>query len=295
MCNETIIIKVQGGLGNQLFQYALYEWLKVEGKNVYLDINSYLLRNRGLADCFHNGYELEKVFRINAEYASRKLILKVYGPYWNYFYKIIEKVKGKKGSVVMDIGFDYSNTDSLLRLKEAYLDGYWNSFIIADKIRDDLLNKLLFDTDSFSPNNRELLSFVRDNYSVSIHVRHGDYLKLSNVYPILEMDYYNKAIQFFKSKNENAKFIVFSDDIPWCKKNFIGSEFFLVDWNTGSDSFIDMCLMSECHHNIIANSTFSFWAAWLNQNYGKIVIRPQKYYNNSMNTEELFPKEWIVL
>lgn len=127
--------------------------------------------------------------------------------------------------------------------------------------------------------------------SCSIHVRRGDYLKLSEHHPPLTMDYYYKAMEVIKAD----KFLIFSDDIPWCKENFIGDQFVFVEDEPDYNSLI---LMSLCYDNIIANSSFSWWGAWLNRFEPKTVIAPNKWFGpakGNINTTDIIPKEWIKI
>lgn len=122
----------------------------------------------------------------------------------------------------------------------------------------------------------------------SIHVRRGDYLRLPHHHPTCNMDYYNEAIKQFP---EGTFFLVFSDDIDWCKTVFNGNNFIFIE---GNEDYIDLWLMSLCKNNIIANSTFSWWGAWLNQNLNKKVIAPHGWFGPAINhnTEDLIPKTW---
>lgn len=149
----------------------------------------------------------------------------------------------------------------------------------------------------FSPSN-EIISYIKSKYSfifeepyVSIHVRRGDYLKFSEYHYNLDANYYLNAIDYFSG----YKFLVLSDDIDWCKQNFKGNQFTFVE---NEADYIDLYLISSCAHNIIANSTFSWWGAWLNQNPNKIVVHPDKWFgplNSDKIIKDLFPSEWVCL
>ena len=130
--------------------------------------------------------------------------------------------------------------------------------------------------------------------SVSVHVRRGDYLLPKNaVYIRLSKEYYDKVMSYFTQRFDNVHFYVFSDGIDWCRENFKADRITFIDWNTGDDSYKDMQLMSLCKHNIIANSSFSSWAAWLNANPDKIVIRPKEYKTDGQ--DYYWPDEWIAM
>lgn len=126
----------------------------------------------------------------------------------------------------------------------------------------------------------------------SIHVRRGDYIG-NFFHEVCHLEYYKEAIAEIETRTDIDVFVVFSDDIAWCKENFVGEKFLFVENNS---DIVDLFLMSKCSHNIICNSTFSWWAAWLNDNQKKIVIAPEKWFGDvSRGTEDLLPDEWIKL
>lgn len=148
-----------------------------------------------------------------------------------------------------------------------------------------------------SGENKIISDEIRKTNSVSLHIRRGDYItsKITNKFHgTCCLGYYKKAMKLINKKVKNPKYFVFSDDIYWVKKNLEIKNAFYVDDNVGDKSYIDMQLMSMCKHNIIANSSFSWWAAWLNNNPNKIVIAPKKWFNDpGMDTTDLISEEWI--
>lgn len=126
----------------------------------------------------------------------------------------------------------------------------------------------------------------------SIHVRRGDYI--GNVFhEVCHLEYYLEAISEIKSRTAIDKFVVFSDDIAWCREKFVGDEFVFIEGNSNIE---DLCLMSQCSHNIIPNSSFSWWASWLNNNPNKIVIAPDTWFGDkSRGIEDLIPENWIKI
>ena len=151
----------------------------------------------------------------------------------------------------------------------------------------------LFDIDEKSKKEiYEKYSEILNGETCSIHVRRGDYLGLNGHHPVCDLEYYNKSINLF---DKNTKFLVFSDDIKWCQENFKGENFIFI---SGNRDFIDIWLMSLCQNNIIANSTFSWWGAWLNQNINKKVIAPSKWFGPlkiNHNTQDLIPEAWEII
>lgn len=154
----------------------------------------------------------------------------------------------------------------------------------------------------FSPSTEDLeyisskYSFILDKKTISIHIRRGDYLNLPNHHPLPSLEYYSKSIDLILSQKKIDKYVVFSDDIEWCKNVFgDNSDIFYIQ---NEPDYIDLYLMSLCTHNIIANSTFSWWGAWLNTNPKKIVISPKTWFGKArmnLNTSDLLPDTWIKL
>lgn len=142
----------------------------------------------------------------------------------------------------------------------------------------------------FTPKEAEDPSFFRD--TCCIHVRRGDYLKFKNYHPVQTMDYYNKAIE----KIPCNKFLIFSDDVKWCKKNFIGKKFIVSE---PASSLIDFKMMIACNHFIIGNSSFSWWAAWLSEHDDKVIVAPNNWFGSKLiktnPTHDLIPPEWIIV
>jgi hypothetical protein len=165
---------------------------------------------------------------------------------------------------------------------------------IQDKIRTDFqFNKI---TDEVNLNH---IQKIQDCNSVSLHIRRGDYISIqknASKFIALDIQYYENAIKKISSLISNPIFFVFSDDVDWVKQN-LKSEFethYISNNNTKTTSYIDMQLMSMCQHNIIANSTFSWWAAWLNSNTNKIVISPSKWFQHfDVNMDDILPDTWL--
>lgn len=126
--------------------------------------------------------------------------------------------------------------------------------------------------------------------SLSIHIRRGDYLKTQHYHPCPDITYYNKAINTVKTKTEIKNILVFSDDIDWCKNNFKGSEYIFIE---NQPDYLDLSLMSYCDHNIITNSSFSWWGSWLNSNLNKMIIAPDNWFGSGYshyNTNDIYTK-----
>ena len=282
-----IIIRLYGGLGNQMFQYAfgraVAEKLKTTLK---LDLNWFNEENRLSA----RNYELS-CFNVQENFASDEEIEfckmqkrnSMFGP----MRKLLGKPKYYVGNYVEKELFVYEK-EVFNQCINTYFDGHWQCYKYLEKIREILLQE-------FSP--KKNLKGINNANSVSIHVRRGDYIhnsEVNKVHGLCSPDYYNRAINTIASKVINPHFFLFSDDIDWVKKNFqINYPATAIDCNDINSGYIDMMLMKDCKHNILANSSFSWWGAWLNKNPEKIVIAPDKWFNDDRNTNDLILEDWI--
>lgn len=290
------IVKIWGGLGNQMFQYALYLKLCEIYSDVKLDITAF--RTYAL----HNGFELERVFEIEKNYANKEEINLVSRFIPNYqLSRIVRKILKNKKTEIFEKSNYYvreilENRDKI----DFYLEGYWQNYNYFNDIRNLVLRIFTF-KNIIDDKNIEILKKIESENSVSLHIRGGDYLtnkKSNNAYGgICTKEYYQRAINYIRENIADANFYVFSNDFEWVKENLeMDGLFTLINWNFGEKSYIDMCLMSKCKYNIIANSSFSWWGAWLNQNTNKIVISPKYWKNTDLKyTEGLIPENWIKL
>ena len=285
-----LVIACTSGLGNQMFQYAYYLNQKtfLQDKCIKFDI-TWFNKNKG-----HNGYELEKIFDVKIDYAELEDIRESGKPI-NRIDKIKNKILFKRKpwySPAPNYAITY--IPELCDHEEGYFLGFWQSEKyfknVAEKIRKDFNFKVPLDA-----RNLILKTDIEKNNSISMHIRRGDYLEPQNkLFQVCTIDYYKNAINFIEQHVINPKYYIFSNDIPWCKENLKLQNAVYVDWNTGADSYKDMQLMSYCKHNIIANSSFSWWGAWLNNNPDKIVCVPEKWFDlPDCETKDVCPDEWI--
>lgn len=289
-----VIIRLMGGLGNQMFQYALARKLIHIGKQVKLDLSYYdSIPNK---DTFRK-FELDR-FNCCIEKASGKEIKR----YNNILRKGIDMLgrftKWLEPRCIIET--EYYFKPEILEVDNKCLVGYWQSENYFKDIREVLLNEFQFNTDNIGKKNIALENKIKNsNNTVSIHVRAGDYLNqynASNLGNICTDEYYNKACQYCVNQLGEVQFVLFTNDAEWVRKNIKLDRYnvTIVDWNTEDTGWIDMYLMSLCKHNIIANSSFSWWAAWLNQNENKMVIGPS-YWTQGRESDDIVPKEWIRL
>jgi hypothetical protein len=291
-----IISHLIGGLGNQMFQYAASRALSLE-RNVplYLDIQDF----EGYA--LHNGYELNRVFNINSQLASVDELKEVLE--WRAYSFIrkklyrpqLSKFRGKR--MFVDTQFrSWREVNDVPN--DCYLMGNWQTERYFSKfqkiIRDDFLFRLLP-----TGRNAALAEQICSEVGVSLHVRRGDYVANPSslaFHGLCSLDYYRRAIDYISPRVANPVFYVFSDDIPWVRENlFIDYPCHYVDHNKGDESYNDMRLMSLCKHNIIANSSFSWWGAWLNSQADKIVVAPESWALSDFDTSDIVPDTWIKM
>lgn len=288
------IVNISGGLGNQMFQYAFLLALRdATGDEVLMDVSKYKTYN------LHNGFELEKVFNITARCATKEELKKVTRYTTNYkLSRIYRKfLPDKKTEIIEKMPFTYNPNIFKESLDDLFYEGIWQNYKYFDKVRSIILQEFTY-KNSMSDKNIFASKKFADRTTVSIHVRRGDYLKHKNYIGLCGLGYYTKAIAYLKSKYEkDIQFAIFSNDINWCIDNIIPQikdyDYTLVDWNLGADSYNDMRLMSYCKINIIANSSFSWWAAYLNPNPEKIIIAPEKWTNMPVNFSRQMP-DWIL-
>ena len=257
-------VLVKGGLGNQMFQYAFYLSMKSKGASCVLDTSLFDVVT------MHQGFELERVFGITDPTASRSWIHR-------NTVRILYKYK-PKSLVFADKPFVYCQ--DALESKRKYYTGCWIHPLYFMSIEEEVRGAFSFV--GISEKNKEFADELSNIESVSLHIRRGDYLN-SPIYDVCKEDYHKNAIARILEGVDNPQFIVFSDDVQWCNDYMrrFNVNYRMVDWNNGKDSYQDMYLMSKCKHNIIANSTFSWWGAWLNANPDKIVVSPSKWTTES--------------
>jgi hypothetical protein len=272
------IIYIQSRLGNQLFQYAFYLYLKKRGhKHVYLDTTAPFIKKYG-------GFEVAKIFPAVAGNSS----IIPYG-IARPFYLLGDVLKK-----VFKINLQTEEENPAGR--KIWWKGYWQEYQYPEYVRDELMRDLQFRPVTDEKNTETIVAITRSN-SVSLHVRRGDYL-LAHIRPtfgdICTLEYYREAIEYIGQKVETPQFFIFSDDPSWVKENLVIANAVYVDWNTGQNNFRDMQLMSLCKHHILANSSFSWWGAWLNQYKEKIVVCPDKWFHNYPEDfpDKLLPHSW---
>ena len=294
-----VIVRLRGGLGNQLFQFAAaYSLARHNNTELKSDLYTYTKHPLRKYELHHFNIQLPEASRQEVhQFTGDNFVARYFNKKSNYFY--CPKVFAQP---------HYHFYEDFFSLPvPIYLSGYWQSekyFAgIADQVRRMVTASVKLDA-----RNEDLISTIRSCDSVSVHIRRSDYNQGSFFQP-MPMDYYRKALKFIGEKIGSPRYFIFSDDIEWSRKQLSDlKDATFVDHNKGGDSFKDLLVMSACRNQIIANSTFSWWAAWLNDFRDKAVIAPQTWFHNPWvskkepvypvrlyNTKDLVPTSWIRL
>jgi len=286
-----------GGLGNQLFQYTTGRALALKHQTeLKLDLSFLNSDPKNV----YTKRELElHVFDISSTIVTSNELEAFYKR--TFFQKIATKFFSSfpsKYFIGNQKGFEYNEAFELYP-DNTYLNGYWQSEKYFSSIREILLKELVIKKE-MSEQCKLVKDFILNSNSVSLHIRRGDYLSDKNANEFhgnLPLDYYYKVLAHLNGLFKDLKVFIFSDDMDWVKDNLkLTNECVYVDFNTGENSVFDMYLMSQCKHNIIANSSFSWWGAWLNQNPQKTVIAPEKWFaDKNLNIKDLIPNSWLKM
>jgi len=275
-----IISKISGGLGNQMFQYAIAKSIAIKNNDKFsLDISFYPKQTL-------RKYELS-LFKIEENLQNAE--------------NIFEKIKRKLGFISKEYFIEKEiatfDKDVFRYGNNIILDGYWQNENYFKDIRVEILKDFI-PKNSISDESKGYLSLIASLMSVSLHIRRGDYVQDSTTnvnHGICGIEYYKEAIQYFENKFTNITFFIFSDDIAWCKENFefIDNKVFI---DNTKNAIEDLELMKNCKHNIIANSTFSWWGAWLNSHKDKIVIAPKQWFaKKEWQDENIACDNWVKI
>lgn len=289
------IVRFMAGLGNQMFQYGLLKALSMRGREVVGDLNSY-------KKCPQVPFCLNTVFKnVSFEVADiDEAVIEQILAMWKV---IIRNEKELNAYLATDYSERFFLIENGGRYDEHIFDtrdcifiGYWQTEKYFVQIRQTLLHDF-----QFQEGETKLVMWkerlLNSNCYVSVHVRRGDYLKTPQVFGgICTDEYYAAALRLMEEHIENPIFVFFSDDIVWVKEHYKydNAIYIMSDMFEDYQEWYDMCLMSCCSHNIIANSSFSWWGAWLNQRPERVVIAPEPWFNTK-EMAEICPESWIRL
>lgn len=291
-----IVSNIFGGLGNQMFQYAVGRMLALKhGVPLRLDVEMFSHQT------VHQGFELERIFsapmvlatpsdmRNILGWQSSRLALRLLGRHELSFLR--------SRHLIVEPHFHYYQGIHNA-LSSSYLKGCWQSeryfFDISNTIRQDLAFRL-----PMSDQNRDVAQKIEAVNAVSLHVRRGDYVSnpgALSYHGVCPLEYYERAIRYIIERVTDPFFFVFSDDLDWVRNTLqMDYPVCYVDHNRGSESYNDMRLMSLCSHHVIANSSFSWWGAWLNDSNSKIVVAPKQWFAKALDVSDLLPDSWVRL
>jgi hypothetical protein len=289
-----VVVKFRGGMGNQMFQYATARAIAIKfNKELYFDLR-FLQTNQNETDEFTpRQYSLD-IFTVKGQ--TIRSGVKVIA---NKLIKSIFKVSVFPEYHKYDDHSDLNNVQF-----PACLDGYFQSENYFSEYRKSILTDFTFKL-PLDEANEMILQRIRETQSVAVHVRRGDYVnkpKVTSIHGICDEGYYDTALKLLGDKIPKAVYYFFTDDPEWVQHNIIDKfrdfQIILVKNNYGEDSWKDMFLMCNCKYHIIANSSFSWWGAWLSQYPKQIVVAPSKWFTNADFggfPQEIVPESWIKI
>jgi hypothetical protein len=299
-----IIAKIKGGLGNQMFQYACARALSVKtGINLKFDITSYSKKDTAsILNDTPRKFSLDK-FNTEIELADEKEIEKINPLRIRLFKKIRNRI------IELFVGRFNGYEDRYPVIKDKnkniFLNGNWQNEKYFKEIGNTIRTEFTL-KNQMGQKSQEISNLIENikklgRVSISVHIRRTDYISVKinhDFFYTCDIAYYEKGLQIITGKinNKDIEIFVFSDDIAWVKENLK----FPYPIHFASDPLIpdyeEMYLMSLCNHNIIANSSFSWWGAWLNRNPNKIVVAPKQWFKNKTAEElDILPEEWIKI
>lgn len=273
------LIKMTGGLGNQMFIYALYLRMRRDFPDTRIDLSD-MMHYR-----VHNGYEMHRVFGLpKVEFCINRTLKKILE--FLFFRTILER---KQGGSLRPYRKSYV-------WPWVYFKGFYQTERYFEDHRDEVRKAFTFDMTQANEQSRALVERLADDENaVSIHVRRGDYLlpqHAASMGGVCTGTYYANALRMMGKRVKEPHYYVFSDDMDWVREHLPLPDAIYVDWNKGADSWQDMMLMSRCSHHIIANSSFSWWGAWLSASPEKVVIAPCRWVRQSDDTT-ILPESWL--
>jgi hypothetical protein len=295
---NLIIVKLQGGLGNQMFQYAFAKALSLKLRVEFFLDCSFFNQQEERLNFTPRTFELI-LFNIKSSIASTDQLLDFKAE--NFSNKIRRKLNLIHYKCFCESTFSFNDTSVSIKAP-VYVDGYWQSEKYFIDFKKEIAEDFSF-TQALDERNEIMLNKIKSTNSVSIHVRRGDFIKSTNnfnFHGVCSLQYYQNAITTILGKQKDVEFFVFSDEPEWVEKHLLGkvNKITLVTNNIGNDSWKDMYLMKECKHNIIANSSFSWWGAWLNSNPDKLVIAPKRWFATTdpfWDYKDIVPSSWLKL
>ena len=282
-----VVVQLSGGMGNQMFQYALYLHLKTLGKNVKID-------DKTEYDDRDNIRPIRlQIFKAKYPTPTKVEMLCLTDSYVDIVSKIRRKLTGRKTYEYMEKSqlFD----EEVLKKDRAYLVGCWQSEKYFADIKEEVRKAFTFRNITLSDSMQEYKKQMEEMNSVSLHIRRGDYLEVSDVYGgICTPEYYGKAMKQMEEWHPDCHFFVFTNDVQWVKENYKQDNLTIVEGNDEDAGYIDMYLMTRCKHYILANSSFSWWGCYLNPSKDKKVIAPKQWFNGK-DCRDIYTDGMIIM
>ena len=289
---KNTVIRLQGGLGNQMFQYAFGRALSLRNNSdLYLDVSA-------LNPKKNRGYSLDN-FLLNAKFATPPILKSAITPHFALKKKLWKALKipfKYAPTHIVEKRFSYSAEIAETKTS-AYFDGYWQTEKYFADCPDIIRGDFAFRNESELQKHPQYGEICGSD-SVALHIRRGDYVKNPKYRKLLyvcTLEYYKRAIAYLRERHSGLKFFIASDDHKWVAENFdLSAEFRLIESKSAIEDFF---LMSRCRHNIISNSSFSWWSAWLNGNPQKTVIAPDAWFaaRARMDYSDILPGGWIKI
>lgn len=290
-----ITVRLKGGMGNQMFQYAFGRRLAKElDTDLQLDLTSLLDRSKG--DFVYRDYDLP-IFRVRDKFMhSPRLLRTLYRPRKRFVYKLIDKAVKRGRPHIKEEQFHFEPSFVNTPVANALYEGWFQSYRYFEGVEDELRSDFRF-VHPILPESEELLARIVGSNAVCLNVRRTDFLKVDNL-NTTNLDYFLRGAQRMAESTDAPHFFIFSDDVAWCRENII------LDYPTevvghehkGIKFGNYLQLMIACQHYIIPNSSFAWWATWLNEKPDKLVVAPNNWFaDQSIDTSDLVPEDWIRL
>ena len=281
-----VVIQLSGGMGNQMFQYALYLQLKALGKKVKIDDRTdYQRKDR-------RPLRLD-IFGIDYERPTELEMLCLTDSFLDFASKVRRKITGRQTAEYIEKNQLFDS--HILEMDRAYLVGCWQSEKYFEKVKEEVKKAYTFQKVELSDKMKEYEKEIKDSDSVCIHIRRGDYLQASEVYGgICTPEYYKSAIKKMERWYPNCHFFVFTNDVPWVKQNYKQDNLTIIEGNDEDRGYIDLYLMTQCKHFILANSSFSWWGCYLSSSQEKKVIAPKQWFRGR-DCRDIYTKEMQMI
>lgn len=285
-----LIFYIGGGLANKMFQYAFS--ISAKKKNIEVKYDTHTFKT----EFSHDKVDLSDIFpNVSTPEVSSHGFTAIGKN--SKFYRLYKRLSHR---YIIETAYRYNDKAIDLLKDGCVVEGSWQDERYFESYKDDVRKAFEFPEFSDDKNIKIAESLKKEN-SVSIHIRKGDGYSSWNIFSnTCPKSYYTKAIEYIKKRIKDPQFYVFSDNSEIIKEYLDMDDYTLINWNpsTGKGNYLDMHLMSCAKHNIIANSTYSWWGAWLNANPNKIVVAPRFWFNPASNMRDInhiIPQNWIKL